>query len=300
MSEIDTHRMCEEPRIKMSTNIYCKKITDCAHCPKMNEEAFTFFSLKKGEHRPASECTQNCILFLTQGELLVNSEEYAGIMLKTNQFILQAIGSKIETLAMTDCELMLYRFNEPFLLCDKSQRELLQTIDPPLICSPLNMVPAMTYFIKSLCYYITENKICDDLLKAKRIELSYILSTFYTLQDLVSLFHAIAQYTNSFHYFVMNNYTKVRNVEEFAHLGGYTVTTFRRLFRNMFEEPAYEWMLKKKKAGILEDLFHTKLTISDISNKYSFESLPHFSNFCKTHFGDSPRALRNKEQEKGK
>lgn len=283
----------------MGTNIYCKKITNCAQCQKMNDEAFTFFSFKKGSHRPATKCTQNCILFLTKGELLVNSEEYAGITLKANQFILQAIGSKIESLAMTDCELILYRFNEPFLLCDESQRELLQTTEPPLICAPLNMAPAMTHFIESLRYYVTDNKICGDLLKAKRSELSYILSTFYTLHELAGLFHAISQYTNSFHYFVMNNYTKVRNVEEFAHLGGYTVTTFRRLFKNMFNEPAYEWMLSKKKTGILEDLYHTKLTISDISNKYAFESLPHFSNFCKTHFGDSPRALRNKKNENG-
>ncbi len=284
---------------KMATNVYCKKITDCTHCQKMKEEAFTLFSLKKGHHRPPTKCTQNCILFLAKGELLVNSEEYAGITLKANQFILQAIGSKIEALAMTDCELVLYRFNEPFLLCEESQRELLQTTEPPLIRDPLNMVPAMTHFIASLSYYVTtDNKICEDLLKAKRMELSYILTTFYTLRELASLFHSIAQYTDSFHYFVMNNYSKVRNVEEFAHLGGYTVTTFRRLFRNMFEEPAYEWMLKKKKSGILEDLYHSKLTISDISNKYAFESLPHFSNFCKTHFGNSPRALRNKKKEK--
>lgn len=282
----------------MGTNIYCKKRTNCAQCQKMNEEAFTLFSIKKGHHRPAIKCTQNCIMFLTKGELLVNSEEYAGVTLKANQFILQAIGSKIESLAMTDCELILYRFNEPFLLCDESQRELLQTTEPPLICTPLDMVPPMTHFIESLQYYITDNRICGDLLKAKRAELSYILSTFYTLHELASLFHAISQYTNSFHYFVMNNYTKVRNVEEFAHLGGYTITTFRRLFKNMFDEPAYEWMLKKKKIGIIEDLYHSKLTISDISNKYAFESLPHFSNFCKTHFGDSPRALRNKKKEK--
>lgn len=43
----------------------------------------------------------------------------------------------------------------------------------------------------------------------------------------------------------MQNYNKVKNVEEFAHLGGYTVTTFRRLFRNMYGVPVYEWILDK-------------------------------------------------------
>ena len=52
----------------------------------------------------------------------------------------------------------------------------------------------------------------------------------------------------------MQNYDKVKNVEEFAHLGGYTTTTFRRLFKNMYGVPVYEWILDKKREGILNDL----------------------------------------------
>ena len=33
----------------------------------------------------------------------------------------------------------------------------------------------------------------------------------------------------------MQNYDKVKNVEEFAHLGGYTTTTFRRLFKDVYK-----------------------------------------------------------------
>lgn len=40
--------------------------------------------------------------------MLVNSQEYAGTMLKEGEFILQAIGSKFEMLAMTDCECIYY------------------------------------------------------------------------------------------------------------------------------------------------------------------------------------------------
>ena len=75
----------------------------------------------------------------------------------------------------------------------------------------------------------------------------------------------------------MQNYGKVKNVEEFAHLGGYTVTTFRRLFRNLYGVPVYGWILDKKREGILDDLQHTN-----------------FAHFCKASFGDSPRALRSR------
>ena len=74
----------------------------------------------------------------------------------------------------------------------------------------------------------------------------------------------------------MQNYDKVKNVEEFAHLGGYTTTTFRRLFKNMYNVPVYEWILDKKREGILNDLQFTKQRISVISARYGFDSLSHF------------------------
>jgi methylphosphotriester-DNA--protein-cysteine methyltransferase len=50
----------------------------------------------------------------------------------------------------------------------------------------------------------------------------------------------------------------------------------------------------KKREGILEDLQHTKQRITEISNRYGFDSLSHFAHFCKASFGDSPRALRTR------
>ena len=84
----------------------------------------------------------------------------------------------------------------------------------------------------------------------------------------------------------MQNYNTVKNVEEFAHLGGYTTITFRWLFKNLYGIPVYEWILEKKREGILR--------ITEICNRYGFDSLSHFAHFCKDSFGDTPRALRKK------
>lgn len=48
----------------------------------------------------------------------------------------------------------------------------------------------------------------------------------------------------------------------------------------------------RRKEGILDDLNNSEYSISEICYKYGFESLPHFSNFCKKSFGASPRNLR--------
>lgn len=114
------------------------------------------------------------------------------------------------------------------------------------------------------------------------------------LPQLRAFFYPISTYTESFQYFVMQNYSKAKNVEEFAHLGGYNTTTFRRLFRNLYGVPVYEWMLEKKREGILEDLQHSNMRITEICNRYGFDSLSHLAHFCKDSFGDTPRALRKK------
>ena len=140
----------------------------------------------------------------------------------------------------------------------------------------------------------SEEHPCSKYIDLKCKELVFLITNFYPLPQLGSFFYPISTYTESFHYFVMQNYSNVKNVEEFAHLGGYTTTTFRRLFKNLYGVPVYEWILEKKREGILEDLQHTKMRITEICNRYGFDSLSHFAHFCKDSFGDTPRALRKK------
>ena len=62
----------------------------------------------------------------------------------------------------------------------------------------------------------------------------------------------------------------------------------------MYGVPVYEWILDKKREGILNDLQYTKQRISVISSRYGFDSLSHFAHFCKDSFGDTPRNLRKR------
>lgn len=232
------------------------------------------------------------IIFLLKGEILINSQEYAGTILKAGEFILQPIGSKFEVLAMTDSECVCYQFSKPELFCEDRFNHIIADVSAPLIYIPLKIAPELRHFLEGAGTYLSGKKICRDLLSLKRKELAFILSYYYDNIELASLVHSLAQYTTSFQYFVLENHSKVKTVEEFAQLGGYTVTTFRRIFNSVFHEPVYEWMMKRRKESVIYDLRHTKETISEICYKYGFESLPHFSNFCKKYFGSSPRSLR--------
>lgn len=266
--------------------------TDCRMCPKATDNTIIYASHERGFHRVVRGCEENIMIFLMSGEVLVNSLEYAGVMLRAGEFILQAIGSKYEMLAMTDVECVCYQFTQPEFFCGKRYNYIAKEVTPPLIFSPLKIGRELQSFLEASKTYLSGEKICKELLAFKQKELSFILSRCYTDYELSMLVHPLSKYTDSFQYFVLKNHHKVKTVEDFAKLGGYTTTTFRRIFTSVFHQPVYEWMQERRKEGIIYDLQQTDATISEVCFKYGFESLPHFSNFCKKNFGASPRTLR--------
>lgn len=273
----------------------CTLRIDCASCSHSNGGNWVHHEYLKGTHFAAEKNTQNFILFLLKGELLINSEEYPGTTLQEKQFILQAIGSKVELLALTDVEFVQYWFTELPLVCELSYKEVIENSEEPLIYSPLTVIPKVNNVLHDILEHLSEQPIaCDRYLGLKSEELVYILTRYYPLPQISRFFFPISRYTEGFQYFVMQNYEKVKTVEEFAHLGGYTTTTFRRLFKNLYDMPVYEWVLDKKREGVLNDLQFTNDRISVICARYGFDSLSHFAHFCKDSFGDTPRSLRKR------
>ena len=216
----------------MPGDSFCIQYTNCTGCPKNVENILVYRNLPKGEHIPKDKCTQNCMLFMIKGELLINSEEHPGITLRERQIVLQAIGSKVEILALTDVEYVVYWFNELPLLCEDRYKEMMEQAEAPLTYTPLIMSERLYHLVTSMPEFLAEENPCSKYIDLKCKELVFLITNFYPLPQLGSFFYPISTYTESFHYFVMQNYSNVKNVEEFAHLGGYTTTTFRRLFKN--------------------------------------------------------------------
>ena len=238
----------------MQTYSACGAAISCQQCPKAVGNAIIYASHSRGFHLPAQKCEENIMIFLLEGEVLVNSQEYAGTILRAGEFILQAIGSKYEILALTDVECVCYRFNQPEFFCEERYKYIMKEITPPLIFTPLKIIPELRFFLDASKAYLAKEKICRELLSFKRKELAFLLGEYYSDYDLSILVHTLSRYTSSFEYFVLQNHLK---------------------------------------ENIVYELRYTDATISEICYKYGFESLPHFSNFCKKNFGTSPRGLRS-------
>lgn len=279
-----------------SQDLRHNKFTDCSSCPEYRKHIFKYRSYPKGMKIPQERCLQNTLYFLLKGTVQVNSEEHPNTIFKEGQFILQPIGSKVEFKILETTECILYLFERPVNICNdrfNKGANLAENLHPsPII---MNMCPPLRYFIEGVRMYLNDELLCAGFLQAKRTELAYLLNCYYTLKELSAFYSPIYRYSKSFRYFIIQNYMKVKDVEAFAQLGGYSTPTFRRMFKETFGEPAYQWMLKKKCEDIQIDLTTTELSISEISYKYGFESLSNFSHFCRANFGESPRSIRTQK-----
>lgn len=281
-----------------SPDLRYSKFTDCGSCSEYRRNIFKYRSYPKGLIIPRERCLQNTLYFLLKGSVQVNSEEHPNTIFSAGQFILQPIGSKVEFKILETAECILYLFERPINICNERFNKGASIAETSRI-EPIvmNMCPPLQYFVEGVRMYLNDDLLCAGFLNAKRTELVYLLNCYYTLKELAAFYSPIYRYSKSFRYFVMQNYMKAKDVEAFAQMGGYSTPTFRRLFKETFGEPAYQWMLKKKCEDIQNDLTTTEMSISEISYKYGFESLSNFSQFCRTNFGMSPRALRNKKDE---
>ena len=145
----------------MPRDSFCIQYTNCTGCPKNVENILVYRNLPKGEHIPKDKCTQNCMLFMIKGELLINSEEHPGITLRERQIVLQAIGSKVEILALTDVEYVIYWFNELPLLCEDRYKEMMEQAEAPLTYTPLIMSERLYHLVTSMPEFLAEENPCS-------------------------------------------------------------------------------------------------------------------------------------------
>ena len=101
--------------------------------------------------------------------------------------------------------------------------------------------------MKDICDYLDEQMPCGAFIDLKCQELIYLIICYYPIPPVEQVFLSHQQLYGKFPIFRHAELRKGENVEEFAHLGGYTTTTFRRLFKNMYGVPVYEWILSKER-----------------------------------------------------
>ncbi|NIA04811.1 MAG: helix-turn-helix domain-containing protein [Proteobacteria bacterium] len=87
------------------------------------------------------------------------------------------------------------------------------------------------------------------------------------------------------------NFARSFSVKHFAELSGRSLTTFKKDFRNTFQQSPQKWINEKRLERARFLLTHTDLNVTDVCFEVGFENLSYFGQLFKKRFGTSPKKI---------
>lgn len=151
--------------------------------------------------------------------------------------------------------------------------------------------PLLSLFLAQMGQYLNMRIATGRLQEIKRQEFLCLLLASYRREVLAGFLRPLVDQGDPFREFVEKNWRKVRNVEELAARAHLSTSGFIKKFGKYYDEPPYQWMLRQKEKYVLQDIRARILPLKDIADRYHFASYAHFGNFCRIHYGASPRKL---------
>lgn len=241
----------------------------------------------------------NYLIFCQSGHARITSTLFHDEILCAGEVMFVPRGSECSGTALSDVTLLVHKFNNTVCRAEKCILSYLYSHrlpDSKIYCCKLTAPTSMRVLMDTVATYITDETHDSDLWKLKHKELIWVFTRYYTAEELRIFFHPMTGEQIPFRNLVLTHYRKANNTEELAGLCGYSIHTFRRVFKKEFDIPVYQWLIKKRAENIRYRLSQFFVPLTDIIDEFNFSSAQHFSSFCKQYLGDTPGNLRKAMQ----
>lgn len=261
-----------------------------------SEVGFSFRVELAGEILKDNFSSTHNILFVMNGCIEVQCDDSAKVFVEAMETIFLPKASLCHIKVVRDTELVVFSF-DCLHSFDRVVFQGLQKVakDMEYKFSTFSLRGRMHDFLQLLIGYCKDGLNRNARLHAvKQDELFILFRKYYSNDELARFFYPIIGADMEFMNKVLNNYVKAKTSKQFAEMNGYSLSEFRRRFKENFHEPVYHWIQKQKKKRIQYELMVSNDDIATIAYRYNFSSSSHFNKFCQTHFGMSPTELKNK------
>ncbi|MDR1499717.1 MAG: helix-turn-helix transcriptional regulator [Tannerellaceae bacterium] len=233
------------------------------------------------------------LIFMLEGDATISCNEFAGCPIHENEFALIPIAADMVFKALMSCRVLIFSFEQFFHLSDREYVHEICDIASGLTYDFKSVVirPPLDKFLSNLIVYFKQGINKPLLHKIKHVELSVLLRSFYSKEEIAAIFHPIAGKAIDFRIGVMRNYRKVAHVDELASLFGMEKRTFGRQFKDEFGISPYQWILNQKAKHIHFSLTDSLQTLDTIRKEHGFKFPGHFTRFCREQFQATPSKL---------
>jgi hypothetical protein len=267
--------------------------TSCRNFKVELGSGFKYMEPDKGNMLESKYIGANYIIFFLEGVYSLSCNDFPAREFKAKEMILLPKDASVKGIAITDCKIMVFKFETIVSGCDKfflqSYEEycanIRYTFKPTPIIKPLDS------FIDQMVYYLCNGMRCVHLHDMKQRELFLLLRSFYSPDELADFFHPIIGRSLDFHQFVLQNYENVHSVEELVELSPYGRSSFFSKFKQEFGMSVKEWMLSQKAKQVLLRLSDPDITVKSVMQEYDFDTYEQFNRFCKSHYHNTPSQL---------
>lgn len=235
----------------------------------------------------------NYLFFLLEGKVKIEYNGYPCNEVEKGHVMFLPRAACVKIVPLTEVSFLYCMFDVPYSVCDKLNFMALAPLvqDKAFNFSPVKIRAQFDPFIDSIIYYLRNKIHCAHLHEIKQSEMFLIFRWFYPKMELAELFHPMIAKGWDFRDAVLRNYKKVNSVNELARMLNMSRSSFDVQFRQEFEMPPQQWMLKQKANYVRLFLSQPDVTIADAIMKFSFNSSTHFTRFCKQHLGQTPKAF---------
>lgn len=133
----------------------------------------------------------------------------------------------------------------------------------------------------------------DEMLKIKLQELFWILSQNEAGGAFLAFLKNLQnQQTTSLTQLMEQHYREQMPLEHLAFLGGYSLSTFKRKFKEAFQQSPSRWIQSRRLQDARFLLANTQKNINEIGYEVGFENISHFIRVFKSNFGTTPGEFR--------
>ena len=272
--------------------LYLQEHLSCRHYVSDYSCGFTYRNITGGDFMDV-ENRYNHLIFLTEGKLIVNCDEFANRHFKQGDLFFIPRAAAAQLTIVEDSKMIVCVFDAIKSICDKFNLHSCWSIckDLKYDFRSVRIIPQMEVFLNQLIYYLDQGVKCEHFHELKSQEMFLIFRWFYTREQLALLFYPIIGQSLDFKTFILDNHLKVKNINELSDLSMMGRSGFDVKFKKEFGMPPGQWLLKQKAKHIKIHMSMPGVTISDLLIKFDFNSATHFTRFCKQHFGCTPSKL---------
>lgn len=164
--------------------------------------------------------------------------------------------------------------------------------------SPIEMHPLLWNFGSFVHTCLGESIHSLPFYERKKLELFDLLFACYEKKELADLLAPVIREGLAFRRLVLDNYNKVKDLDELISLTNLSRSGFYRNFALYFAKSPYDWMLEQKAILIRRDLI-ARVPPKEVTFRYGFSSMSHLTQFCKKQFNMTPSQIARLDVTKG-